>query len=104
VSKHEAIELLSVDGHEVRVTHPHKSYFSKQAKLSKLDLVKYYQSVAKGTLAGIRDRPLILKRFVDGAEERGFLSKARAGRSAFLAANRDSFVPFRPHCGGGGDR
>jgi len=48
------------------VTHPDKPYFSKQTKLSKLDLVRYYLSVALGALAGIRDRPLVLKRFVDG--------------------------------------
>jgi len=53
-------------GGEVRVTHPDKPYFSKQTKLSKLDLVRYYLSVAPGALAGIRDRPLVLKRFVDG--------------------------------------
>jgi DNA primase len=29
---------LSIDGHDVRVTHPDKLYFSKQVKLTKLDL------------------------------------------------------------------
>ena len=66
VMKHDAAEILSIDGHEVRVTHPDKPYFSRQTKLSKLDLVRYYLSVAPGALAGIRDRPLVLKRFVDG--------------------------------------
>jgi bifunctional non-homologous end joining protein LigD len=32
---------LAIDGREVRVTHPDKLYFS-QAKLSKLDLVRYF--------------------------------------------------------------
>ena len=49
----EATELLSIAGREVRVTHPDKLYFSKQTKLSKLDLVRYYLSVAPGALAGI---------------------------------------------------
>jgi DNA ligase D-like protein (predicted polymerase) len=75
VSKEDAAELLSVEGHEVRITHPDKSYFSKQTKLSKLDIVRYYQSVASGALAGIRDRPLVLKRFVDGAEGEAFYQK-----------------------------
>src|ERR1051325_4004901 len=64
-------EILSIDGREVRVTHPDKPYFSEQTKLSKLDLVRYYLSVAPGALGGIRDRPLVLKRFVDGAPGAG---------------------------------
>jgi DNA ligase D-like protein (predicted polymerase) len=75
VSKQEAVEILSVDGREVRVTHPEKPYFSKETKLSKLDIVRYYLSVAPGALAGIRDRPIVLKRFVDGAEGEAFYQK-----------------------------
>ena len=70
MSKGEAAEVLSIQGREVRVTHPEKPYFSKQTKLSKLDIVRYYLSVAPGALGGIEDRPLVLKRFVDGAEAR----------------------------------
>jgi bifunctional non-homologous end joining protein LigD len=73
--KRGAIELLSIDGREIEVTHPDKAYFSKQAKLSKLDIVNYYLSVAPGALAGIRDRPLVLKRFVNGAEGEAFYQK-----------------------------
>lgn len=68
-------EVLTIEGHEVRLTHPDKPYFSKQTKLSKLDLVRYYLSVAPGALAGIRDRPVVLKRFVDGAERPAFYQK-----------------------------
>ncbi|HXF40252.1 MAG TPA: non-homologous end-joining DNA ligase [Blastocatellia bacterium] len=68
-------EVLSIDGREVAVTHPNKPYFSKQTKLSKLDLVRYYLSVAPGALAGIRDRPIVLKRFVNGAEAEAFYQK-----------------------------
>jgi bifunctional non-homologous end joining protein LigD len=75
VAKDEAAEVLQVDGREVRVTHPDKPYFSKQIKLSKLDLVRYYLSVAPGALNGIRDRPIVLKRFVDGAEGQAFFQK-----------------------------
>jgi len=75
VSKDEAAGVLLVDGHEVRVTHPDKPYFSKQTKLSKLDIMRYYQSIAAGALAGIRDRPLVLKRFVNGAEGEPFYQK-----------------------------
>ncbi|PYT36275.1 MAG: DNA primase [Acidobacteria bacterium] len=73
--KEEAAEVLSIEGREVRVTHPDKLYFSKQTKLSKLDLVRYYLSVAPGALAGIKDRPIVLKRFVNGAEGEAFYQK-----------------------------
>ena len=68
-------EILTVDGREVRVSNPDKPYFSVQTKLTKLELVQYYLSVAPGALAGIRDRPIVLKRFVDGAEGQVFYQK-----------------------------
>jgi bifunctional non-homologous end joining protein LigD len=69
------VEILTVAGHEVRVTHPSKPYFWKELKLSKLDIVQYYLSVADGALRGIRDRPIVLKRFVNGAEAAPFFQK-----------------------------
>jgi len=75
VGNQEATDVLSIEGREVRVTHPGKLYFSKQTKLSKLDLVQYYLSIAPGALAGIRDRPIVLKRFVNGAEGEAFYQK-----------------------------
>src|ERR1019366_5799536 len=62
-------EVLPIDGHEVAVTHPAKLYFSasEETRLTKLDLVRYYLAVAPGALDGIRDRPIVLKRFVNGA-------------------------------------
>jgi bifunctional non-homologous end joining protein LigD len=79
VSKEDAAEVLSIAGREVRVTHPDKLYFSKQTRLSKLDLVRYYMSIAPGALAGIRDRPIVLKRFVNGAEGEAFYQKRAPG-------------------------
>jgi len=80
VRKDDATELLSINGREVRVTNPGKLYFSTQTKLSKLDLVRYYLSVAPGALAGIRDRPLVLKRYVNGAEGEAFYQKRAPGQ------------------------
>ena len=68
-------ELLQVDGHEVRVTHPGKLYFSREVQVTKIDLVRYFLSVAPGAVAGIRDRPIVLKRFVNGAEGEPFYQK-----------------------------
>lgn len=72
--------LLSIDGREVRITHPSKPYFSRRVRLSKLDVVRYYLAVADAALRGIRDRPLVLKRFVDGAEGEAFYQKRAPAR------------------------
>jgi bifunctional non-homologous end joining protein LigD len=94
--KQDTAEILSIDGREVRVTNPDKPYFSRQTKLSKLDLVRYYLSVASGALAGIRDRPLVLKRFVDGAEGEAFYQKrAPAQRPSWLRTVTLSFPSGR---------
>ena len=68
-------EILTIDGREVRVSNPDKPYFSLDTKLTKLELVQYYLSVAPGALSGIRDRPIVLKRFVNGAEGQVFYQK-----------------------------
>ncbi len=73
--KKENAKVLSIGGREVRVTNPDKPYFSRGIKLSKLDVVQYYLAVAPGAVAGIRDRPSMLKRFVDGAEKPPFYQK-----------------------------
>ncbi len=73
--KEDGAETLTVAGREVRVSNPGKPYFTREAKLSKLDVVRYYLSVADGALGGIRDRPIVLKRFVDGAEGEAFYQK-----------------------------
>jgi bifunctional non-homologous end joining protein LigD len=89
-------EVLVVDGREVRVTHPEKLYFSKQVKVSKLDLVRYYLSVAPGALAGIVDRPIVLKRFVNGAEAEAFYQKrAPSERPSWLRTVTLSFPSGR---------
>ena len=95
--KKDDAETLTVDGREVRVTHPDKPYFSRETKLSKLDLVRYYLSVAPGALAGIRDRPIVLKRFVDGAEGEAFYQKRAPDEAAGVAAHRDAVVSLGPH-------
>ena len=92
----EQSEVLSVAGRQVRITHPDKPYFSRDIKLTKLDLVRYYLSVASGAVAGIRDRPVVLKRFVHGAEGEPFYQKrAPTGRPAWLRTVTLSFPSGR---------
>ena len=94
--KDETTETLTIDGREVRVTHSDKPYFSKQIKVSKLDLVRYYLAVAPGALNGIRDRPIVLKRFVDGAEGQAFYQKrAPENRPTWLRTVTLSFPSGR---------
>jgi DNA ligase D-like protein (predicted polymerase) len=96
VEKEGAVELLSIEGREVRVTHPDKPYFSKQVQLSKVDVVRYFLSIAPAALTGIRDRPLVLKRFVDGAEGTAFYQKrAPLDRPAWLRTATLSFPSGR---------
>jgi DNA ligase D-like protein (predicted polymerase) len=94
--KQESAEVLTVNRREVRVTHPDKLYFSRQVKVSKLDLVRYYLSVGPGALAGIEDRPIVLKRFVNGAEGEAFYQKrAPTERPAWLRTVTLSFPSGR---------
>ena len=95
MAKEEA-RILEVAGHEVRVTNPSKPYFSKELRLTKLELVAYYMSVAEGALNGIRDRPIVLKRFVDGAHAEAFYQKrAPDGRPGWLRTVTLSFPSGR---------
>jgi DNA ligase D-like protein (predicted polymerase) len=67
-------EVLSVSGREVKVTNPRKIYFPK-AGITKLELVRYYLSVGEGALRGVQNRPVVLKRYVNGAEGDFFFQK-----------------------------
>jgi DNA ligase D-like protein (predicted polymerase) len=71
----ESAEILTIDDREVQITNPDKLYFSRGVRLTKLEIVRYYLAVADGALGGIRDRPIVLKRFVNGAEEQPFYQK-----------------------------
>ena len=66
--------VLEAAGREVAITNPDKVFFPK-AGHTKLDLVKYYESVADGALRGIAARPIVLKRYVNGAEGEPFYQK-----------------------------
>jgi bifunctional non-homologous end joining protein LigD len=96
VAKPAASEVLAIEGREVGITHPDKLYFSSQTRVSKLDLVRYYLTVGPGALAGIRDRPIVLKRFVNGAEREAFYQKrAPAQRPSWLRTVTLSFPSGR---------
>jgi bifunctional non-homologous end joining protein LigD len=66
--------VLEVAGREVVITSPDKVYFP-EAGHTKLDLVKYYAAVAEGALRGIAERPIVLKRYVNGVGHEPFFQK-----------------------------
>jgi bifunctional non-homologous end joining protein LigD len=67
-------ELLQVAGREVAISNPDKVFFPR-AGYTKHDLVHYYLAVADGAVRGVRNRPMAMKRFVDGAEGEFFFQK-----------------------------
>ena len=78
MAKKDDAELLAIEGHDVRVSHPDKLYFTTEKfglDLRKMDLVRYFLAVAPAALQGIQDRPIVLKRFVNGAGGEPFYQK-----------------------------
>src|SRR5256884_9994726 len=67
-------DVLEVSGRQVTVSNPDKVFFPGTGH-TKLDLVRYYLSVADGAVRGVARRPMALKRFVNGAEGEAFFQK-----------------------------
>ena len=62
-----AAVVLDVDGHAVRISNPHRPYFSARGE-TKLDLAHYYLAVGPGIVNALRERPCMLHRFPDGVD------------------------------------
>jgi DNA ligase D len=69
---------LEAAGREVTITNCSKLIFAK-AKITKLDLARYYIAVAEGALRGAGGRPCVLKRYPNGIEEEFFFQKRVPG-------------------------
>ena len=67
-------EVLEVAGRAVKVTNPAKIYFP-EAGITKLELVRYYLAVGEGARRAIFNRPIVLKRYPNGAEGDFFFQK-----------------------------
>ena len=86
---------LEVAGYEVAVSNPDKMYFPR-AGLTKLEVVQYYLAVADGVLRAVARRPMVLKRYVDGAEGEPFYQKrAPDKRPTFVDIARFTFPSGR---------
>ena len=67
-------EVVTVAGRQVAITNPDKVFFSRPG-YTKRDLVSYYMAVADGALRGAGNRPMAMKRFVNGADGEYFFQK-----------------------------
>jgi DNA ligase D-like protein (predicted polymerase) len=77
-------EVIEVAGRAVTISNPDKVYFP-QTGHTKMDVVRYYLAVGDGALRGVSGRPMVLKRFVHGAEGEAFWQKrAPANRPDWL--------------------
>ncbi len=65
---------IEAAGREVRLSNPQKLFFP-ECGVTKLDLVQYYLATAEATLNHLRNRPTVLKRFVNGAAQPPFFQK-----------------------------
>jgi DNA ligase D len=66
--------IVEACGREIRVSNPSKLYFP-DAGLSKLDLVNYYLECQQAVVNQLRERPTVMKRWVDGVSGKPFFQK-----------------------------
>jgi DNA ligase D len=66
--------MVKASGREVAITSPEKVFFQERGE-TKLDLVRYYQSVEGPLLAEMGGRPVLLQRFPHGAGGSSFFQK-----------------------------
>jgi len=65
---------LQVDGRTLALTHLNKIYFPESG-IRKRDLIAYYYRIAEHILPFIKDRPLVMRRYPNGIQEKGFFQK-----------------------------
>ncbi|WP_327139084.1 DNA polymerase domain-containing protein [Nocardia sp. NBC_01327] len=65
---------IEVDGRSVTLSSPDKIYFSKRGE-TKRDLANYYLAVAEPIMRTIKDRPVLLERYPEGAGGKSWFQK-----------------------------
>ena len=66
--------IVETCGQEVRVSNPSKVFFPERG-ITKLDLVNYYLECEQAVVLHLRDRPTVMKRWVNGVEGEPFFQK-----------------------------
>lgn len=67
-------EVFKVGGKKLEISNPDKVLFPK-SKITKKDLITYYQKIAKYMLPFMKDRPISMKRYPNGINQEGFFQK-----------------------------
>lgn len=70
----ERVVLVEAAGREVPISSPGKIFFPERGE-TKIDLVRYYQSVEEPLLRAMRARPVLLQRYPNGAGGPSFFQK-----------------------------
>ena len=87
---------MQIAGREVQITNPDKVFFPV-AGYTKGDLLDYYLAVAEGAVRGVSNRPMALKRFVQGAEGEAFFQKrAPANRPPWIEKSYATQIALPP--------
>jgi len=87
--------VLELDGVEVVISNPDKVLFPR-ARITKLDLVRYYVDVAEGALRAAGGRPNVMVRYPNGIEGEFFYQKrAPKSRPAWIEVAELSFPSGR---------
>lgn len=95
-SKSPAVEL-EIGHHTVRISNPDRVYFPERGE-TKLDLVRYYESVGDGILRALRERPCMLHRFPEGvAGEKVHQKRVPYGAPPWLETVRVHFPRYGRH-------
>jgi len=68
------MSIKKLNGHEVTVTHEDKLYFPK-SKITKGELLEYYETIAPYLLPYIHNRAITMDRFPDGITGESFYQK-----------------------------
>jgi DNA ligase D len=71
---HNDVALVEAAGREIPISHPGKVLFAERGE-TKLDLVRYYQSVERPLMRAMGRRPVLLQRFPEGASGPSFFQK-----------------------------
>src|SRR5208283_681329 len=66
--------VLDVDGHSLKFTNLNKVFYPADG-VTKRDVINYYDVVAEFILPHLRDRPLSLKRYPNGIDQKFFFQK-----------------------------
>ncbi len=93
----EAVKTLASQSarHSVKVTHPDR-VIDPTTGLTKLDLVRYYESVADWMLPHLKDRPLSMLRAPEGITEELLFSEAPGEQDARAQGTRPDPMAWAP--------